>query len=246
MTSFGPGTAKMAADDIEGDEKSHHTDDSVIHRKKELKGLPSSFSSNIGQRISPTRLPTPTSRTTTKDGRSVRSIVAWLESAATNADTSRDDLKSVHSVATISSAGSNSSLLSRHTIPGAEDVEEYSLTLLKYKKYYTEVPLGRCLDEQRAEGAVADGLQGGNVNASTEVSSCPLQEHDGFCASSGGGVCSDLDQQLSMGLGSGHEKTSALVDDKLSEAVPVTGLEDSCRTEEVQLFHRDPEEVVAF
>ncbi|PTB69729.1 hypothetical protein BBK36DRAFT_1156294 [Trichoderma citrinoviride] len=169
----------MAADDIEGDDKSHHTDESVINRKKELKGLPSSFSSNIGQRISPTRLPsstthnTPTSRTTTtKDGRSVRSIVAWLESAATNADTSRDDLKSVHSVATISSAGSNSSLLSRHTIPGAEGVEEYSLTLLKYKKYYTEVPLGRCLDDQRRDGgeSVADGLESGNANASTEVS----------------------------------------------------------------------------
>lgn len=211
----------MAADDIEGDEKSHHTDEGVMHRKKELRGLPSSFSSNIGQRISPTRLPTPTSRTTTKDGRSVRSIVAWLESAATNADTSRDDLKSVHSVATISSAGSNSSLLSRHTIPGAEDVEEYSLTLLKYKKYYTEVPLGRCLDEQRrVDGAAADEVQGGNVNASTE--------------------------QLSMDIGSGYAKTSALVDDKPSEVMPIAGTEDSCRNEEVQLFHRDPQEVMAF
>ncbi|OTA02305.1 hypothetical protein A9Z42_0026520 [Trichoderma parareesei] len=187
----------MAADDIEGDEKSQNTDEGVINRTKELKDLPSSFSSNIGQRISPTRLPssgsvhnTPASRTTTKDGRSVRSIVAWLESAATNADTSRDDLKSVHSVATISSAGSNSSLLSRHTIPGAEDVEEYSLTLLKYKKYYTEVPLGRCLDGQRRdEGAVADYVQRGNVNASTEVSLCLLQENDGYCASMGA-VCS--------------------------------------------------------
>ncbi|KAL6873288.1 hypothetical protein HDV57DRAFT_246991 [Trichoderma longibrachiatum] len=237
----------MAADDIEGDEKSHHTDEGVMHRKKELRGLPSSFSSNIGQRISPTRLPTPTSRTTTKDGRSVRSIVAWLESAATNADTSRDDLKSVHSVATISSAGSNSSLLSRHTIPGAEDVEEYSLTLLKYKKYYTEVPLGRCLDEQRrVDGAAADEVQGGNVNASTEVSRRPLQENDGFCGASVGGVCSDLHQQLSMDIGSGYAKTSALVDDKPSEVMPIAGTEDSCRNEEVQLFHRDPQEVMAF
>lgn len=217
----------MAADDIEGDEKSQNTDEGVINRMKELKGLPSSFSSNIGQRISPTRLPstssihnTSASRTTTKDGRSVRSIVAWLESAATNADTSRDDLKSVHSVATISSAGSNSSLLSRHTIPGAEDVEEYSLTLLKYKKYYTEVPLGRCLDGQRRdEGAVADDVQRGNVNASTE---------------------------LSIGLASGHAQTSALLDAKHSESAPDAGNNDSCRADEVQLFHRDPEEVTAF
>ncbi|KAL6878807.1 hypothetical protein J3F83DRAFT_711594 [Trichoderma novae-zelandiae] len=163
----------MAAGDIGGDQPSHHTDESVINRKKESKGLSSSFSSNIGQRISPTRLPSSsihsTARTTTKDGRSVRSIVAWLESATTNADTSRDDLKSVHSVATISSAGSNSSLWSRPTIPGAEDVEEYSLTLLKYKKYYTEVPLGRCLDagQRRDEGVWSD-VQGGNLNVSTE------------------------------------------------------------------------------
>ncbi|KAH0498239.1 hypothetical protein TgHK011_005504 [Trichoderma gracile] len=212
---------------MEGDDKSHHTDEGVINRRKELKGMPSSFSSNIGQRTSPTHLPsssnhnTPASRTTTKDGRSVRSIVAWLESAATNADTSRDDLKSVHSVATISSAGSNSSLLSRHTIPGAEDVEEYSLTLLKYKKYYTEVPLGRCLDEQqrRDEGAVANDVQGGNENASTE---------------------------LSMGLASRDTNTSALVDDRHSESVAIGENEGRCLMEEVQLVHRDPEEVTAF
>ncbi|TFB04566.1 hypothetical protein CCMA1212_003743 [Trichoderma ghanense] len=243
----------MAADDIEDDEKSHHTDESVINRKKELKGLPRSFSSNIGQRISPTRLPpsssihtTPTSRMTTKDGRSVRSIVAWLESAATNADTSRDDLKSVHSVATISSAGSNSSLLSRHTIPGAEDVEEYSLTLLKYKKYYTEVPLGRCLDEQRGdEGAVASDSQGGNANASTEVGLCFLREVDDPCASLEG-VCSDSDQQLSMGLGSGYGGDSGRVGGTQSGSVAVAGNDDGCRANEVQLFHRDAEEVTAF
>ncbi|KAL7942129.1 hypothetical protein V8C42DRAFT_332641 [Trichoderma barbatum] len=125
----------MAADELDSDQRSHHTDESIINRKRELKGLSSSFSSNIGQRISPSNLSS-SANASKNDGRSVRSIVAWLESASTNANTSRhsgDDIKSVHSVGKISSAGSNSSLLSHHTIPGASDVEEYSLTLLKYK-----------------------------------------------------------------------------------------------------------------
>ena len=33
----------------------------------------------------------------------------------------------------------------------AKDVEDYSLTLLKYREYYTEKPLGRCLDEEDKE-----------------------------------------------------------------------------------------------
>lgn len=222
----------MAADDFDGDQRSHHTDESIINRKRELKGLSSSFSSNIGQRISPTHLPS-SSNKSTKDGRSVRSIVAWLESASANADASKhsgDDIKSVHSVGTISSAGSNSSLLSRHTIPGASDVEEYPLTLLKYRKYYTEVPLGRCLDGHGQDDTPVE-------NASTEVS-LQQQFHN---SSSGYGMCSASDQQLSECFKPSYERDPALMDNVLPSSLRKDGYHA-----EVQLFHRDPEEVLSF
>ncbi|PTB57703.1 hypothetical protein M431DRAFT_2776 [Trichoderma harzianum CBS 226.95] len=222
----------MAADDFDGDQRSHHTDESIINRKRELKGLSSSFSSNIGQRISPTHLPSSSGKSK-NDGRSVKSIVAWLESASANSDASKhsgDDIKSVHSVGTISSAGSNSSLLSRHTIPGASDVEEYSLTLLKYKKYYTEVPLGRCLDGHGQDDAPIE-------TASTEVS-LQQQFHD---SSSAYGMCSASDQQLSEYLKPSYEGDSALMDN----IQPNSAKKDGYDSEE-HLFHRDPEEVLSF
>lgn len=126
----------------------------IINRKRQLKGLSGGFSSNIGQRISPSNLPDDIKPSQKNKNRSVKSIIAWLEEASANTSrNSGDDLKSVHSVGTISSTGSNSSLLSRQTMPGAADVEEYSLTLLKYKQYYTDVPLGRCLDAQEQNSA---------------------------------------------------------------------------------------------
>ncbi|KAL7954841.1 hypothetical protein V8C34DRAFT_293207 [Trichoderma compactum] len=222
----------MAADDVDGDQRSHHTDESVIDRKRELKGLSSSFSSNIGQRISPTHLPS-SSNKSKNDGRSVKSIVAWLESASANSDASKhsgDDIKSVHSVGTISSAGSNSSLLSRHTIPGASDVEEYSLTLLKYKKYYTEVPLGRCLD-----GHGQDDTPIGTT--STEVT---LQQRFQD-SSSGYDMRSASDQQLSVCLKPNHGGDSALMGNEQPSSVKKDDYDS-----EVYLFHRDPEEVLSF
>ncbi|KAL7914896.1 hypothetical protein GGI35DRAFT_163327 [Trichoderma velutinum] len=223
----------MAADDFDGDQISHHTDESIINRKRELKGLSSSFSSNIGQRISPTHLPSSSSKSK-NDGRSVKSIVAWLESASANANASKhsgDDIKSIHSVGTISSAGSNSSLLSRHTIPGASDVEEYSLTLLKYKKYYTEVPLGRCLDGHGQDDTLPNGT------AFTEVS-LQQQVHD---SGSRCGMCSASDQQLSECLKPSHEGDSTLMVNEQSSSVKKDG-----DPSEVHLFHRDPEEVLSF
>ncbi|KAK5987273.1 hypothetical protein PT974_11397 [Cladobotryum mycophilum] len=127
------------------------TKDSIINRKKELKGLSSSFSSNLGRRISPPQS-RKTSDSTTSHNRSVKSIVAWLESSTgSNADGSSsskhsgEELKTDVSLGSVSSAGLTSQC-SRQTLHSALDVEEYSLTLLKYKKYFTERPLGRCLD----------------------------------------------------------------------------------------------------
>ncbi|UKZ62071.1 uncharacterized protein TrAtP1_003329 [Trichoderma atroviride] len=158
----------MAADNF----KFQDTQESIIDRKRPLKGLSGSFSSNIGQRISPSNPQDNVNTSQKKKNRSVKSIIAWLEEASANNGTSRlsgDDIKSVHSVGTISSTGSNSSLLSRQTMPGAADVEEYSLTLLKYKQYYTDVPLGRCLDAQEKDGAAATSSNV-RVDASEEAS----------------------------------------------------------------------------
>lgn len=154
--------------------------ESIINRKSPLKGLSGSFSSNIGQRISPSNPQDNVNASQKKKNRSVKSIIAWLEEASTNNGTSRlsgDDIKSVHSIGTISSTCSNSSLLSRQTIPGAADVEEYSLTLLKYKQYYTDVPLGRCLDAQEQDSATAT-LSNVRVNNASEEASLLERSQD--------------------------------------------------------------------
>lgn len=221
------------------------TEESILNRKRELRGLSSSFSSNIGQRNSPSYLSSSTNTSTNKDGRSVKSIVAWLESASTNPDISRcsgDDITSVHSIGTISSAGSNSSLLSRQTIPGAVDVEEYSLTILKYKKYYTEVPLGRCLDAQAQDNATTSSAVRVE-NESTEVSlledfeDCSLQFDQ----------CSTSNQQLSRPLESCFGAGLVVAMGHKEQNVMTTlGNESACSVEEVPVFCRDHEEVLAF
>jgi hypothetical protein len=186
-------TADNCKSDQRYENRVEDVEESILNRKKELKGLSSSFSSNIGQRISPSYLQGSTGTSQKKDGRSVKSIVAWLELASTNPDTSRysgDDIKSVHSVGTISSAGSNSSLFSRQTIPRAADVEEYSLTLLKYKQYFTEVPLGRCLDAPGQDDATIPSdvhFKDTSTEASLQESEDDAPEFD---------ICLASDQQL--------------------------------------------------
>ncbi|KAL7936989.1 hypothetical protein V8C35DRAFT_294389 [Trichoderma chlorosporum] len=207
----------MAADDFDEDQRSHMANEGIlINRKRELNGQSSTLSANGGQRISPSYIHSNVSASK-NDGRSVKSIVAWLESSATNADISRhsgDDIKSVHSVGTISSAGSNSSLLSRHTIPGAADVEEYSLTLLKYKKYYTEVPLGRCLDGHKQDEMILSSYKQ-PPNTSIEL---PRHLEPGY-----------------------REETTLMNDEQPSPTKKGRSI-----AKEVHLFHRDIEDVLAF
>lgn len=129
----------------------HNSDDCVINRKREHRGLPRSFSSNLGQpRISP-RSHQEREGTPRSNAGSVKAIVAWLEaSKSTNTDSpsavsgDAESMRSKLSIATSSpSLATESSQLS---LPTSPDVEEYSLTLLKYRQYFTETPLGRCLD----------------------------------------------------------------------------------------------------
>ncbi|KAL7799027.1 hypothetical protein V8C37DRAFT_398863 [Trichoderma ceciliae] len=239
----------MAADNFEFDQRYQvgiqDTEESILHRKRELNGPSSSFSSNIGQRIPPHSTTNGVTTSTKNDGRSVKSIVAWLESASTNLDTSRqsgDDIKSVHSIGTISSTDSKSSLLSRQTIPGAADVEEYSLTLLKYKQYFTEVPLGRCLDAQgRDDALISSDVQ--VENASTEVNM--LQEYEDHVP--GFDVCSASDHhQLSRSLEPSRGEDLLMIEDKEANNMIVIRHNDVCGSDGVQLFYRDPEAVLAF
>ncbi|KAL6906975.1 hypothetical protein GGI43DRAFT_248239 [Trichoderma evansii] len=233
----------MASDNFKSDERSQSRqegiEESIINRKRELKGLSSSFSSNIGQRISPSNLQDNANISQKKKNRSVKSIIAWLELASANNDISRhsgDDIKSVHSVGTISSAGSNSSLLSRHTMPGAADVEEYSLTLLKYKQYYTDVPLGRCLDAQEQDSAATSSNP--HVNGSEEASLL-RESQDGTLEFD---IFSASNQQLSR---LGRYTDSVLEDGELNSMI-INGHNGDCDSEEIRLHRRSPQEVLAF
>lgn len=85
--------------------------------------------------------------------RSVKSIVAWLESSST--DQSRSPRGTITKISRNISTGSSSTYieLRKHkpSVSAADDVEEYSLTYLKYKNYFTCEPLGRCLDRGRSQ-----------------------------------------------------------------------------------------------
>lgn len=104
------------------------------------------------------------------------------------------------------------------------------MTLLKYKKYYTEVPLGRCLD-----GHGQDDTPIGT--ASTEVSLQQQFQDSG----SGYGMCSASGHQLSEDSKPSYGEDSALMDNEQSSSVKKDGYDS-----EVHLFHRDPEEVLSF
>ncbi|KAI9167580.1 hypothetical protein HJFPF1_03711 [Paramyrothecium foliicola] len=123
-------------------------DGGIMNRKRELKGLPSSFSSNLGCRVSPPRQAA-LHGVTLKGSRSVKSIVAWIESSPSNAgspNTSQDDSTCALARITPSPSGAVS-LQAEFAPPVTSEVEEYSLTLLRYRSYFTDRPLGRCLDE---------------------------------------------------------------------------------------------------
>ncbi|KAJ6443277.1 complex 1 protein (LYR family) domain-containing protein [Purpureocillium lavendulum] len=93
-------------------------------------------------------------------GRSVKSIVAWLESSGPSpsptksvasprsvlsAKSPKPGVKASQSVSTISQARSLPHAPTSSIPPGA-DIEDYELSYLKYKEYFTAKPLGRCLD----------------------------------------------------------------------------------------------------
>lgn len=117
-------------------------------------------------------------------------------------------------------------------MPRAADVEEYSLTLLKYKQYYTDVPLGRCLDAQEQDSATATSSKVLINNTSKEASLLEgsqddTPEFDLFSASR---------EQLSRLSG---YIDSVLVDGEEPSSMNLGGKDG-------HLHHRSPQEVSAF
>ncbi|KAG6009064.1 hypothetical protein E4U21_003396 [Claviceps maximensis] len=82
--------------------------------------------------------------------RSVKSIVAWLESSSASQQpwsprTTVADMPHDLSISSISTCHRHTSPKER--VSAASDVEDYSLTYLKYQDYFAGAPLGRCLDQ---------------------------------------------------------------------------------------------------
>ncbi|KAK3180777.1 hypothetical protein K4F52_007868 [Lecanicillium sp. MT-2017a] len=140
---------------------SHSTSqDSILHRKRELRGIPGSFSSNLGQRNSPSP-PRVDVAKANNGSRRVRSIVAWIESSSTGyievpdegaaASTKPDMEESPPRVRNI-------------TTEACDD----SLAFLNYRHYFTEQPLVRCLDEgmgEKVSEILSETRQIGNKDA---------------------------------------------------------------------------------
>lgn len=84
-------------------------------------------------------------------GRSVKSIVEWLEGPKRPDSPPATSVASGPARKTTSAATAASAAPTPHrpvdqAIPRAGDVEEYSLTYLNYRGFYLEAPLARCLD----------------------------------------------------------------------------------------------------
>ncbi|UNI20590.1 hypothetical protein JDV02_006662 [Purpureocillium takamizusanense] len=118
-------------------------------------------------------------------GRSVKSIVAWLESsgpspsptksfsspkrATTTSSSPKAGFKASRSLSAFSQA--QLSRVSSYNVRTAPDVEDYELSYLKYKEYFTEKPLGRCLDgvtEDLSKMSLEDMLENAEKSAHSE------------------------------------------------------------------------------
>ncbi|KAG6001433.1 hypothetical protein E4U43_001318 [Claviceps pusilla] len=84
--------------------------------------------------------------------RSVKSIVAWLESSSVSQQswspsTAVSDIP--HDPSTSSTPTYHRQMRPKERVSAASDVEDYSLTYLQYREYFTSAPLGRSLDQTR-------------------------------------------------------------------------------------------------
>lgn len=128
--------------------------DSIIHRKRELRGVPGSFSFNLGQRNSPS--PPRLDVTKANSGnRSVRSIVAWIESSSSTSGLQAvdDDSTRANEKLVTNQVGDSPPQLENLSIQPFDD----SLAFLNYRNYFMDQPLARCLDTEMDDvGTKAD------------------------------------------------------------------------------------------
>lgn len=123
---------------------SHSTSqDSVIHRKRELRGIPGSFSSNLGQRNSPSP-PRVDVAKANNGSRRVRSIVAWIESSSTGCVEVPDESPAASTKPDMEESPPRVRKITTETC-------DDSLAFLNYRHYFTERPLVRCLDDEMGE-----------------------------------------------------------------------------------------------
>ncbi|EOO03470.1 hypothetical protein UCRPA7_940 [Phaeoacremonium minimum UCRPA7] len=146
---------------METDEKDtlHASTSGRIMDRNIRKGNLSIFSSRLGgeKRYDPPRKVTP-------EGSSVKDIVKWLESTSTTTEkpsafpqasediqgdckglVSRDEDSSSPNPSPPPERAASPDQVAQTAQPSTE-TEEYSLTLLRYKKYFNNRPLARCLD----------------------------------------------------------------------------------------------------
>ncbi|KAM3512148.1 hypothetical protein MY11210_004212 [Beauveria gryllotalpidicola] len=135
---------------------------SIIDRKRELKAIPGSFSYNLGRRSSG---PAPRFDLCLghNPSRSVKSIVAWIESsAATKRSSSRlsasdDGAAPMRSHASSYKLhGDSPSRRPREYSTGGVNVDSDCPTFLDYQQYFARDSLARCLDEQPLHTAMPD------------------------------------------------------------------------------------------
>ena len=122
--------------------------DSIIHRKRELRGIPGSFSSNLGQRNSPS-LPRLDVAKANSGNRSVRSIVAWIESSSSTSGlrVADDSTTRANDKPVANQVDDSPPQLGKLSMEPFDD----SLAFLNYRNYFTDQPLARCLDTEMDE-----------------------------------------------------------------------------------------------
>ncbi|ATY62118.1 hypothetical protein A9K55_008392 [Cordyceps militaris] len=145
---------------------------SIIDREREHKAIPGSFSYNLGRRRGPPP-PLLDQSTVLSPSRSVRSIVAWIESsssvvvaptrpAASDESGAAMRFKALSPCQRRGGSSSSSSLVLSPSPTSASlrphfHVDDDCTTFLDYQQYFATESLARCLDEQSSVETVVSG-----------------------------------------------------------------------------------------
>ncbi|KAB5577600.1 hypothetical protein GE09DRAFT_525113 [Coniochaeta sp. 2T2.1] len=241
--------------------------DRILDRKIESRALPASFSSNLGRKA-------PVAE---KGGKvkSVRAIVDWLEKTGSPGPESPESktqalpgkAEDADKIPLVSKATTTTTTKSDFLEPSAQDPstptsrvfpaktppthpEEYSLTLLKYKSYFNNRPLVRCLDDE--DGKVASPVAKPTPKAASASSCYSVENLDSIMAS-----LNDMSREVEPGsptpLGrarSQHETrpggTSTDYTDQNVEHGSTQDTFEATALVETAIVRRNPAEVKAF